>query len=169
MMLRAKILDQDPGAELRTAERRVLRLSVSLSTVDSGIDALIHDLSHTGLRIETGASLSVGEELLVDLPDDNRIEARVVWNKGKSYGCEFLSPIPKGVFGATVLRAPFEIPPAANSFRIQEIALGSQVDANDLAQWYADFESRKSASGEQLVGFRNDPDGQIVALVAKLN
>ncbi len=169
MMLRAKILDQDNGADLRSSERRVLRLTVSLSTAGDGIDALIHDLSNTGLRIETGAKLAIGDELLVDLPDDNLIEARVVWNNDNSYGCEFLSPIAKGVFGAAVLRAPFEVPTPADSYRIEEVPLGSLADTNELAQWYADFEGRKSASGEQLVGFRNDPDGQIVALIARLN
>lgn len=168
MMLRAKILDQ-ANAELRGAERRVLRLTVSLSTAEDGTDALIHDLSNTGLRIETDANLAVGDALLVDLPDDNRAEARVVWKKDASYGCEFLKPIAKGVFGAAVLRAPFEVPQEASSFRIEEVALGSGMDASELAQWYSDFESRKSASGEQLVGFRHGPDGQIVALIARLN
>ena len=168
-MLRAKIVEQDDGAELRSAERRVLRLSVSLSKADDGIDATVHDLSKSGLRIETDADLAVGEELMVDLPGDNLIEARVVWHRENSYGCEFVSPIAKSVFGAAVLRAPFETPSPAGAFRIEEVILGARVDADELAQWYADFEERKSASGEQIVGFRNDPDGQIIALIARLN
>lgn len=168
MKLRARLIDLPEGVDRRGTERRVLRFDFAISAGDKGIEASAHDLSTTGLRIETDGILAVGDELLVELPDIPPIEARVVWQDGRMYGCEFLSDIPKRTIGAVVMQSPFDTPSPYPSDRVEEVELGVNVDVDTLAQWYMDFKKRRASSGEQLIGFRKTRD-RIIALISRLN
>lgn len=168
MKLRARLVSLDGNTDRRGASRQVLRLDVALKVGDTGVKALVHDLSRTGLMFETEGKLAVGDELLLELPDRQMIEARIVWNDKTTYGCEFLAPISNSLIGAIVLRAPFDMPVPQPTFRVEEVVLGPAVGVDFLAQWYADFEERRASSGEQLIGFRLEK-GQIIALISRLN
>lgn len=88
----------------RYASRRALRLGSVLS--DSGIEVTIHDLSPTGLLIETPQTLCSGETLFVDLPERGPTAASVVWSSGRFHGCAFELSIPAATVSAALLRSP---------------------------------------------------------------
>lgn len=81
-------------------------------------DVLIHNLSTTGLLIETSASLSIGEVLAVEIPHTGATLAVVMWNSGDLFGCEFVAPVPNAAISASLLQNPIERPstvPAAET------------------------------------------------------
>lgn len=121
----------------RYASRRALRLGSTLT--DTGVEVLIHDLSPTGLLIETAQPLSDGETLFVDLPERGPTAASVQWSSGRFYGCAFELSIPAATVSAALLRSPAARPepsqPAAPS-RAFDIArlheLAAEVDATPV-------------------------------------
>jgi hypothetical protein len=96
-------LPQENGNR-RYASRRALRLGATLA--DSGVEVLIHDLSPTGLLLETTQPLASGETLFVDLPERGPTAASVAWSSGDFYGCAFELSIPAAVISAALLRSP---------------------------------------------------------------
>ncbi|UUR07715.1 PilZ domain-containing protein [Sphingomonas glaciei] len=97
------------AANRRYTSRRALRLGAVLS--DSGIEVVIHDLSPTGLLIETTQALCSGETLFVDLPERGPTAASVVWSSGNFHGCAFELSIPAAVISAALLKSPVAAPP----------------------------------------------------------
>ena len=73
---------------------------------------IIHDLSATGILIETAASLRTFDEIEVELPEVGATTATVMWNGGRYFGCQFHELIPKSALSAAVLRNPFALQPA---------------------------------------------------------
>ena len=106
--LLAEIRTDAPPSEDRRSLRRALRLEVVVSSRDS--NALIHNLSQTGLLIQTEARLLVGERLEFDLPEAGPTPAEVVWTRGEFVGCEVAAPVSRGAVSAALLRAPPERP-----------------------------------------------------------
>lgn len=106
----------------RAAPRRKLHLEV-LGITASGEAAmtLIHNISTSGLLIETSAELSVGDTFEIDLPDEGAKSAIIIWNSGRLYGCEFEDPVPTAVISAAVLRTPPERPSPAAHEMIQPL------------------------------------------------
>jgi len=102
-------LERVQGASRRGSSR--LKLSLDSSLAGSGDEVVIHDLSPGGILVETSASLRKGARLEVDLPELGATQARVVWNSGDYFGCQFDRPIPKAALSAALLRNPFK--PAA--------------------------------------------------------
>jgi hypothetical protein len=112
----------------RYASRRALRLGATLS--DRGVEVLIHDLSPTGLLIETGQSLTKGETLFVDLPERGPTAASVAWSSGRFYGCAFELSIPAAAVSAALLRSPALKPGAESGLDITQLqALAAEVEA----------------------------------------
>lgn len=95
------------GGSRRSTERRKLYLLTEGSTLSaSAVQVVIHDISPSGLLVETSAELSVGERLEVEIPEAGRMEAEVVWNEGNHFGCNFKSPISIAATSAALLRSP---------------------------------------------------------------
>jgi hypothetical protein len=107
MSLLAHLEPSDSTASRRSAARRTLRLQ-ALGATASQPDAqvVIHDLSLTGLLIETSAGLAAGERIDVEIPEAGPTEAKVVWNSGRFYGCKFRRPIPPAALSSAILRSP---------------------------------------------------------------
>ena len=121
MTMLARIEASDINADRRRANRRVLRLQVAGMMSDRpGEDVLIHDLSASGLLIETSADLAVGARLEIELPEAGRREARVVWGDGRYFGCQFGSPVATAALSAAQLRNP-----AASVEKFQAAFVGS--------------------------------------------
>ena len=115
----------------RYASRRALRLGATLT--DRGVEVLIHDLSPTGLLIETGQPLTKGETLFVDLPERGPTAASVAWSSGRFYGCAFELSIPAAVVSAALLRSPAVTPASAcdGALDITRLhALAAEVEAS---------------------------------------
>lgn len=89
----------------RGAPRRRLRLATTLAGEAAG-EVIVHDLSSTGLLLETPIDLSLGDSIIVDLPEADGRRAKVVWKSGHYVGCEFLHPIPVAALSAATLRSP---------------------------------------------------------------
>src|SRR5688500_1743644 len=95
MSLLAHLEPPDSTANRRSAARRTLRLQARGTTASqSAAQVTIHDLSLTGLLIETSADLAAGERIDVEVPEAGPAEAKVVWSSGRFYGCKFKRPIP---------------------------------------------------------------------------
>ena len=92
------------GDERRSQKRRRLHLEAALAS--SGDEVSIHDISATGVLLETDAKLEPFEGLQVDLPEIGATQAVVIWNSGRYFGCEFTAPISKAAISAALLRAP---------------------------------------------------------------
>src|SRR5690348_14486107 len=86
----------------RSAPRRKLSLGAVLA--DTGDEAVIHDLSTTGILIETRAALATFEQLQLELPETGQVVATVMWNSGQYFGCEFHKPIPQAAISAALLQ-----------------------------------------------------------------
>jgi hypothetical protein len=88
----------------RASPRRKLRLGSSLA--GDGQDVVIHDLSATGVLLQTAARLEAFDDLEVDLPEVGPTHAFVVWSSGEYFGCEFARPISRAAISAALLRNP---------------------------------------------------------------
>jgi hypothetical protein len=87
----------------RYSSRRSLRLGSVLS--NSGVEIIIHDISLTGMLIETSKELATGETLIIDLPGRGETSATVAWNSGQYFGCQFELSIPVAAVSAALLRS----------------------------------------------------------------
>jgi hypothetical protein len=102
-------LERVESRNRRAAPRRQLRLGATLP--ETGDEAVIHDLSTTGILIETKGDLATFEQLQLELPEAGMVVATVLWNSGQYYGCEFHKPISNAAISAALLRNPIAGPP----------------------------------------------------------
>lgn len=73
---------------------------------------LIHNVSATGLLLETATRLIDAERIDIDLPDVGPTAATIVWTSDRFYGGRFDTPLGVGVLSALELRS--NAPPIAN-------------------------------------------------------
>lgn len=165
----ARPLHAEIFSDAREAERRTLRLTTNVSSTDDTTHALIHDLSESGLMIETSAELSPGDSLFVELPFIGTTEAKVVWRRDNSCGCEFLAPVSRATVSAALLRSTPERAPSRVETTVEEMPVAVRPTLEEMTQWEVDFERTKGANGYRLVGFRQTSDGMIIAMVTKTN
>lgn len=93
-------------SEQRGVARRTLRLEVEGRCTDGSTAQLtIHDLSATGLLVETDDEPSIGEKLHIELPDARRYAAKVVWSSEGFVGCKFDRPLPQAAISTALLRS----------------------------------------------------------------
>jgi transcriptional regulator with XRE-family HTH domain len=126
---------EETEASARTPRepRRKLMLEAR-GALPSGTSAeiLVHDISTTGLLLESAVPLGVDEKIGIELPHAGTTWAKVVWNSGKLFGCQFHSPISTAALSAAQLRsavgqpvnvAARDAPPADASFgaRLQRL------------------------------------------------
>lgn len=94
-------------AEGRLREpRRKLQLEArgALPSGDAS-SVLIHDISATGLLIESPLALAIDERIEVELPHAGATWAKVVWHSGKLFGCQFDAPVSAAALSAAQLRS----------------------------------------------------------------
>lgn len=105
MAIRAHIDQPAPGQAQRNGIRHALRLETS-GTLPGGIDAnvTVHNISISGLLLETGVDLATGETLTLDLPEAGAVEARIVWRSQQLYGCAFGEPLTPAAIAAAQLQ-----------------------------------------------------------------
>jgi hypothetical protein len=87
----------------RGAPRLLLSLEASLEPCFS--DVTIHNLSTTGLLLETSAELQIGDTIEVQMPEIGPTPATVLWRDGCSCGCQFGRPLPRAAVSAALLRS----------------------------------------------------------------
>ena len=104
--------------------RRTLQLEAhGLTPSGDPAHVLIHNVSATGLLIETHTALEAGQQLVIDLPQAGATLATVMWESGHLFGCQFETPISSAVLSAAQLRGAVE--------REVEIAPGKPLVADD--------------------------------------
>lgn len=88
------------------APRRKLSLETS-SARSSGEAASVsvHDISASGLLLESKVALVVDEKIDIELPHAGVTPAKVVWNSGDLFGCQFDTPISTATLSAAQLRS----------------------------------------------------------------
>lgn len=106
MVLRAHL---DPVAAVfddRRDARRAMQLETS-GTLGSGHEAnvTVHNLSAVGLLLETDLPLETGEVLAIELPDVGPVDAAIVWQSERLYGCAFTDALPEGTLAAAQLQS----------------------------------------------------------------
>ena len=134
-------------ADRRGRRRRKISLGSSLHA--SGETITIHDVSSTGMLIETSPEFSAVGPLEIDLPEAGVTQAFVVWNSGQFYGCEFKQPISQAAISAALLRSPpASSPKPEPALPIQELAARILSQANEDAG--QDFAEDKAPYGVRL-------------------
>ena len=102
MPVPARLQTTQARADRRSSPRHQLRLGSDIR----GEAVTIHDLSATGMLIETAADLHPFDALEIELPEAGRTMALVVWQSGRYFGCEFKEPIFQAAVSAARLRSP---------------------------------------------------------------
>jgi PilZ domain-containing protein len=106
MALPARLEHGESETDRRNSNRRTLRLRVPGSTIsDAGVAVLVHDISESGLLIETKVDLALGTVLDIDFPEVGPQAATVMWNRDQFYGCEFETPVSKAGLSAALLKS----------------------------------------------------------------
>lgn len=88
------------------AERRRLLLEAR-GLLESGVESpvVVHNVSETGLLLETKADLEIGEGFDLVLQGEDPLHGRVVWASGSLYGCAFDQPLQPALLSAIELRS----------------------------------------------------------------
>lgn len=109
MSITGTITTDGQWPELRNSHRLLLQLNARGVTADGDTaTVLIHNLSASGLLIETQLDLPTGRKLSVELPEVGEVSASVVWRSDRLAGCRFDEPISQAVLSATQLRNPIQ-------------------------------------------------------------
>lgn len=116
MAIPAHFEDKPGNTTGRRAARRQLRLEASALTLQSQpAQVLIHNVSTSGLLIESQATLRSTESFDVLLPEVGPTTAFVVWSSANLYGCRFAEPLSTRALNALQLRSDPEPPGKAQS------------------------------------------------------
>jgi len=134
-----------PAADRRGWTRRSLSLVSSLQ--GTGTEVTIHDVSSTGLLIETTAELAVFDDLEIELPEAGFTAAVVVWTSGRFFGCQFKDRISQGAISAALLRSPASQPGEGRS-EVHLLTEPLRQDAIEVSQ--EDFEDPKASLSVRL-------------------
>jgi transcriptional regulator with XRE-family HTH domain len=89
----------------RTGARRALRLEISGRLPDGQeANVTVHNISASGLLLETSIALAIGERLTLELPEAGAVEAAVIWRSERLYGCAFATSLGAGALAAAQLQ-----------------------------------------------------------------
>ncbi|MEZ5687501.1 MAG: PilZ domain-containing protein [Caenibius sp.] len=153
----------------RAQGRHRLSLAAHASTEAAASKVLIHDLSEIGVGFETSIELQIGDMVLVDLPHIGVAEARIVWRENAFYGCEFITPISQGKLSASLLQSSLGLVDDELDGAVEEVPIGIKPSLDAIKEWHTEFEQTKGANGYRLIGFRQTPEGVMMAMVTKMN
>lgn len=104
MSIEAHLEQRRRPVESRVGPRRKLRLTApGASGSGTAMNVVVHDLSETGLLLQTSGQLSVGERIEVVLPHAGPTEANVVWASNEFFGCKFEKRISRATLSAAQL------------------------------------------------------------------
>lgn len=117
MALQARLAASKAGNR-RFSPRRTLHLQSTLAA--GGEEVIIHDISHTGLLLETTALLTEGQAFDVELPEVGIVQAKVIWRSSRFVGCRFASPVSQAAVSAALLRNPIARPEEMSEERAWE-------------------------------------------------
>lgn len=106
MAITAYLNDASRSAGKDRAPRRQLRLPLHGSKAGGGeVEALVHNISATGMLVESHVPLEIGEVIEVNLPHSGKTATKVIWVSGSLAGCEFAMPVSPATLSAAQLRS----------------------------------------------------------------
>ncbi|HMN53563.1 MAG TPA: helix-turn-helix domain-containing protein [Sphingopyxis sp.] len=106
MAITGYLLPAAPGADARGSTRRKLSLPAEgRQSGGSGLAVLVHNISETGLLLESDAAVAVGDRIEIDLPHAGESPATVMWISGRLAGCRFDAPVSPATLSAAQLRS----------------------------------------------------------------
>lgn len=108
MVLKAHIAAAQNTFDDRREARRDMQLETS-GTLPGGLEAnvTVHNLSRSGLLLETDLPLGEGEVLSIALPEYGPVQARIVWQSDNLFGCAFDAELPESALAAAELQGEF--------------------------------------------------------------
>ncbi|NIJ38191.1 transcriptional regulator with XRE-family HTH domain [Sphingopyxis panaciterrae] len=74
----------------------------------AGIEVEIHNISGTGLLLESDIKLAAGDRIEIELPHAGDISAVVIWASGRLFGCQFEGPVSPATLSAVELKSAVE-------------------------------------------------------------
>ena len=84
---------REPGF-IKRAPRVDTNFKAKLTDSDGGkIPVVVTDLSREGCRLEGDGSLTIGEQVQIEVPKYGTFPAQIRWAAGKEAGAIFLEPI----------------------------------------------------------------------------
>ncbi len=127
MKVLAHFAEENRG-EQRGSVRRALRLDIPREATAAGeVAVTIHDLSLTGVLIETRTPLGEGATFQIELPEAGSVEATVVWASGELFGCRFSRPISPAALSGALLKG--EARPADPKVRLEPTDILAELRA----------------------------------------
>lgn len=106
MAITAYLENDEPKSGKRQSIRRNLRLETQgVSAAHGATEVLVHNISMSGLLLESRLPLAPNEEISIELPHAGTTAARVIWASGELYGCEFDVALSAGALSAVELRS----------------------------------------------------------------
>lgn len=134
-------LDTQPNlVSRRGKQRRAMRLRLGQAWAgDRAVDIILHDLSVTGLLIETAAEFSVGDVIQLDVPESGTVDTEIVWHSENFYGCQFRREISNKAISAALLKSSLEAEPSER--------LRVEAELRQLAQETDDEDAGASSNG----------------------
>lgn len=135
------------GALIARKPRHTLLLNAVGETASGQAAVTIHNISTTGLLLETSSALAVGDAIDVDLPHTGKTRAHVIWASGLFHGCAFEVPITQAALSAAQLRGepaseeaaanapapPVQVGDPSFGARIQRLRKERRMTLSDLA------------------------------------
>ena len=136
MPIHAMIEKQQAAGTARGALRMQLRFGVPGSA--DGIPdmvVIIHNMSATGMLIETASDLAIDQRIIVALPEAPDCAATIVWRSERLAGCRFDHPLSRAMLSAAKLRNPLpsDFDPAAAGDPAETI--GSALFLSERLRW----------------------------------
>ncbi len=92
------------AANRRGDGRRMLRLGTTGKFARGDGAVTVHNVSQSGLLIETREPLRQGDTFAVELPQAGEQSAEVVWADAPMFGCRFAEPLGAAALSAAQLR-----------------------------------------------------------------
>jgi transcriptional regulator with XRE-family HTH domain len=146
MAMTVYLNDTPRAAGKGRASRRQLRLPLHGSkATGTEIEALVHNLSATGMLVESEAAFDIGEVIEVNLPHSGKTAAKIIWTSARLAGCQFEMPISPATLSAAQLRSvvvepegqPIEAatPASIETFgrRLQRLRVARELTQGQLA------------------------------------
>lgn len=93
-----------PSGAPRDPRRKLLLEARGTLGPDNEANVLIHNVSESGLLMESQAELKIGEKIDIEMPHAGVTRAKIIWNSGNLYGCQFDVPVSSATLSAAQLR-----------------------------------------------------------------
>lgn len=119
------------AGETRARRRRLLLETAGETSDGDSVPVTVHNVSVSGLLLETPLALAPNETIEVDLPEAGLQTARIVWSDGSFHGCRFEQPISTGSVSAIELRA---LAPAPTERPVDGLTLGGESEETFAAR-----------------------------------